>query len=56
MEAKENDRNIVEVTSFDHNQAKVQVSICSLRSGLKEDTSLSDITVFPPAVFKLVQG
>ena len=54
--AKENERNIVEVTSFDHQQEKVQVNICSLRAGLQEDVGLSDITIFPPAVFKLIAG
>jgi len=56
VDAKENERNIVEVTSFDHNQEKVQVNICALRAGLKEDTELSDITIFPPAILKLTEG
>ena len=53
---KENERNVVQVTSFDFKQSKVQGNICSLRTGLNESIGLSDITVFPPAVFRLVEG
>lgn len=54
--AKDGERNLVEVTSFNHKQEKVEACICSLRSGSQEDVALADLTIFPPAIFKLIQG
>ena len=34
----------------------MEACICSLRSGLKEDENLSDLTILPPAIFKLIAG
>jgi len=53
---KENERNIVEVTSFDHKQDKVSACVCSLKINSNEDVSLGDLTIFPPAIFKLIEG
>nr|CAB3264427.1 nucleoplasmin-like protein ANO39 [Phallusia mammillata] len=54
--AKDGERNLVEVTSFDYQQEKIEACICCLRGGGQEDVSLGDLTIFPPAIFKLVEG
>jgi len=54
--AKENERNIVQVTSFNYQQKKIETCICSLTLPTKECDGLTDVTVFPPAIFELVEG
>uniref|UniRef100_H2ZNA0 Nucleoplasmin core domain-containing protein n=1 Tax=Ciona savignyi TaxID=51511 RepID=H2ZNA0_CIOSA len=54
--AKQGERNLIEVTSFNHKQEKVEACICSLRGGAQEDVALADLTIFPPAIFKLIEG
>lgn len=54
--AKTNERNIVQVTSFNYQQKKIETCICSLTLPTKECDGLTDVTIFPPAIFELVEG
>ncbi|CAK8675818.1 nucleophosmin-like [Clavelina lepadiformis] len=54
--AKDGERQLLEVTSFNSRQERVEACFCSLRGGSQEDVNLSDLTIFPPAIFKLIEG
>jgi len=54
--AKQNERNIVQVTSFNYQQKKIETCICSLTLPTNECDGLTDVTIFPPAIFELVEG
>lgn len=54
--AKTGERNIIEMTTFDSEQGKIKSCICSLGVGRAENQQLSDISLYPPVHFTLIEG